>query len=100
MATGADRKAWPALAYNLARNEYLVTYDNAYLGGTNNENVYVKRLTGDGVVLGGELNVAFGAVGTHMVRLQVCDTGGLTATVTRQVTVGEQRFVALPLILR
>lgn len=54
----SENRRNPAVAYNLARNEYLVTYDNAYLGGTNSENVYAKRLTGTGAVLGGELAVA------------------------------------------
>ena len=48
----------PDVAYNLARNEYLVTYDNCDFGGTNNENIYGKRLAGDGTVLGGELGIA------------------------------------------
>jgi PKD repeat protein len=54
----SENRCHPAVAYNLARNEYLVTYDDYYGGGTNNEDIYAKRLTGEGVVLGGELNIA------------------------------------------
>jgi hypothetical protein len=54
----SENRRHPAVAYNLARNEYLVTYDNAYYGGTNNENVYAVRLTGNGTQLGGELGIA------------------------------------------
>ncbi|NOR84190.1 MAG: hypothetical protein GQ526_11935, partial [Ardenticatenales bacterium] len=54
----SENRRNPHVAYNLARNEYLVTYDNMYLAGTNNENIYGKRLAGDGTVLGGELGIA------------------------------------------
>jgi len=41
-----ENRVNPDVAYNLARNEYLVTYDNAV-------DVYAVRLRGDGVALGG-----------------------------------------------
>jgi hypothetical protein len=53
----SDNRRHPDVAYNLARNEYLITYDN-YESGTNNEDVYAKRLTGAGIELGGELGIA------------------------------------------
>ena len=42
----AENRVSPDVAYNLARNEYLVTCDNAF-------DIYAVRLRGDGVALGG-----------------------------------------------
>jgi hypothetical protein len=51
-------RSHPDVAYNLARNEYLVVYDNYYYG-TNNENIYGKRFTYNEIVLGGgEFSIA------------------------------------------
>ena len=47
-----ENRVSPDVAYNLARNEYLVTCDNAF-------DIYAVRLRGDGVALGGgEFGVA------------------------------------------
>jgi hypothetical protein len=55
----SENRQNPDLAYNLSRNEYLVTYDNDYIQGTNNENIYATRMAGDGTPLGGgEFSVA------------------------------------------
>ncbi|MGD2179294.1 MAG: hypothetical protein PVG71_15905, partial [Anaerolineae bacterium] len=43
---------------------------------------------------------AFSVQGSHTVRLEVRDTGGLTGGITRQVTVSELYRVYLPLTLR
>ncbi|RME85220.1 MAG: hypothetical protein D6775_03360, partial [Caldilineae bacterium] len=45
-AHGNENRVNPDVAYNLARNEYLVVYDNAV-------DVFGVRLRGDGVALGG-----------------------------------------------
>jgi PKD repeat protein len=42
----------------------------------------------------------FSTAGIHTVRLELRDTGGLTDAATRHVTVGELRFVYLPLVVR
>ena len=47
VASGATDRTNPDIAYNLDRNEYLVTYDD--LGA----NILATRLTGNGVILGG-----------------------------------------------
>lgn len=47
IASGASHLANPDVAYNLARNEYLVTYD------LNGADIMATRLTGEGVILGG-----------------------------------------------
>jgi len=50
---GTDLRVNPDVAYNLARNEYLVTYYD------NHGNIYGTRLRGDAVVLGtGEFGIA------------------------------------------
>ena len=47
VASGATHRTNPDIAYNLARNEYLVTYDLAGL------DISATRLTAGGVILGG-----------------------------------------------
>jgi len=47
VASGAGDRFNPDIAYNLDRNEYLVTYDE------NGADILATRLTGNGVVLGG-----------------------------------------------
>ncbi len=55
ISSGAENRDFPSVAYNLARNEYLVTWDivNASL------DIYGLRLSGDGIALGGgEFSIA------------------------------------------
>lgn len=53
VASGANDRTNPDIAYNLDRNEYLVTYDE--LGA----DILATRLNGDGVILGaGEFGIA------------------------------------------
>jgi hypothetical protein len=49
-AHSTDFRQSPDIAYNLARNEYLVTYDDY---PKVNDNVWGTRMTGTGVILGG-----------------------------------------------
>jgi hypothetical protein len=49
ISSGAENRDFPAVAYNLARNEYLVTWDVDMAG----LDIYGVRLSGSGSVLGG-----------------------------------------------
>jgi hypothetical protein len=55
ISSGPENRDFPAVAYNLARNEYLVTWDVANAS----QDIYGLRLTGAGIPLGGgELAIA------------------------------------------
>jgi hypothetical protein len=56
VSSGAETRAFPDVAYNLARNEYMVTWDMDLGGG--NIDIYGLRLTGTGVFLGSEFAIA------------------------------------------
>lgn len=51
ISSGSENRDFPDVAYNLARNEYLVTWD-VLKSGTGLD-IYAVRLRGDGVALGG-----------------------------------------------
>jgi hypothetical protein len=56
ITSGADNRAFPDVAYNLARNEYLVTWDVEL--SVSDTDIYGLRLTGTGGSLGGEFVIA------------------------------------------
>ena len=56
ISSGAEDRDFPDVAYNLARNEYLVTWDLEL--SASNLDIYGERLRGDGISLtGGDPNV-------------------------------------------
>ena len=59
ISTGTVNDDFPDVAYNLARNEYLVVWDRDNSGGGTGMDISGVRLRGDGVALGGgELGIA------------------------------------------
>jgi len=52
VSSGAAPRINPQIAYNLARNEYLVTYDLVAGGGTAVD-IWATRMTAGGIILGG-----------------------------------------------
>lgn len=54
VSSGPEKRDFPDVAYNLARNEYLVTWDVE----KGSLDIYGLRLTGTGMALGGEFGIA------------------------------------------
>ncbi len=59
VSTGVDHRTDPEIAYNLTRNEYLVTFSEYVGGASDSYEIYAVRLSGGGTILGsGEFPVA------------------------------------------
>lgn len=53
ISSGSENRDYPDVAYNLARNEYLVVWDVDYGGASTGLDIYAVRLQGNGNELGG-----------------------------------------------
>jgi hypothetical protein len=74
ISSGSENRDYPDVAYNLARNEYLVVWDLDYDGTGADHDIYAVRLEGNGNELGGgEFGIAAWPSNEERPAVAACD---------------------------